>query len=346
MMRFVSAWLLGLALCLQPAAAQQQEPSVASVRATLADMAEWMIEYSTVLDHGAELMNNLDDFALILERFEDGDINQRTALSQLERWRVTNRTEFEVVRVMERNLRRPPSIADFGPSAAPLEFALHTARDNLAPVLDEIAAVLEASASMGVEAVRGDPGKTFEVRERAFYQSSIQLVRIDLRRVEIQGAALERDHPNQPLMTATQHFYAALMAMPSHELARLDGENPDRGALAVLLRQSAREMRVHTGQSAVLASRMRETMRWSQSAELAPLSEMIVRLMDTFPASVVAYNGLADGVDAAAACVERGDATLQCWTVLDTQTRAPLEEIGRLERVRAELIARAQAPSL
>lgn len=347
MMRFVSALVLGLALAASPpAAAQQQEPSVASVRATLSDMAAWMLEYSTVLDRGGELMENLDEFVAILEQFDAGEINERTALARLDRWRVNNRTELEAVRALERGLRRPPSIADFGPSAAPLEFALHTARENLPPVLEEIGAVLEASASMGIEALRGGPGKSLEVRQRAFYQSSLQLVRIDLRRVEVQGAALDQDHPNRPLMFATQRFYAALMAMPTHELARLDGANPDRAALAVALREAARDIRSNTAQTSALASRMRETMRWSQSEELEPLTQMIVRLMETFPDSVIAYNGLATGVDAAAACVERGDDTLDCWSVMDEQTRAPLEEIGRLERVRAEVIARSQASAL
>lgn len=346
MMRFFSVLLMSLALAAQPATAQQREPTVASVQATLADMAAWMLEYSAVLDQGAELMNNLDEYVSILERFEARDISERTALAQLEQWRVNNGTELEAVRALERALRRPPSIAEFGPDAAPLEFALHTARDNLLPVLDEIGAVLEASASMGVEAIRGGRGKSLELRQRAFYQSSLQLVRIDLRRVEIQGAALDQNHPNRPLMIATQRFYAALSAFPLHELAALDGARPDRGALATGLRAAARDMRVQTAQTLVLAAAMRDQMRIQQAPEMASLARMIARMMETFPASVAAYNGLADGVDAAAACVERSDATLTCWALLDEQTRAPLEEIGRQERIRAELVAANQASPL
>ena len=85
MMRFVSALVLGLALAASPpAAAQQQEPSVASVRATLSDMAAWMLEYSIVLDRGGELMDNLDEFVAILEQFDAGEINERTALARLD----------------------------------------------------------------------------------------------------------------------------------------------------------------------------------------------------------------------------------------------------------------------
>ena len=342
MMRFLSALVMGVALALQPASAQTQEPSVAAVQSVLQDMAHWMLEYGEVLEQGGQLMDNLDEFVLILEQFDAGDLTERAALTRLERWRRENRTELEAVRAAERRLRRPPSIALFGAESAPLEFAMNTARDNLLPVIDEIGSVLETSASMGVEALRNGTGKTLEVRQRAFYQSSIQLVRIDLRRVEIQGAALEPNHPNRPLMLATQSFYAALMAMPTYEIAVLDEANPSRSDLARSLRQYAREIRTRSAESGESALQMREMMRWGQTNELAPMMQMIIRMMDTFPDTVRAYNGLADGVDAAAVCVEGSRDTLDCWGIMDERTRGALEEIGRLERIRAEIVAANQ----
>lgn len=322
------------------ASAQQQgEPSVQALEATLADVGQWTLEYSAVLGDAGAVMEEMDAYIAILDRFSAGETGAGAALAQLSAWRSNAIGRIDAVKANANNLREPPSLAFLGPSAVGLDRALATARRDIAPLLDEIASMLDEVAAMGAEAIR-DPEKGLEARQRAVYGSAIQMVRIDLRRIDANLAALTGDHPNHPIMRATQLYYAALMLVPQHEIDVMNGIAPAPTRVASALRLAGQDMRTQTAQSATLAQRLIDGLR---ARPLPPGGENIVSMirdmMATFPDTVRAYNGVADSLDRAAAHIEAGGEVAGASEVHDTAVLPYLQEIERLERVRANLAA-------
>ncbi len=338
---FWAAMALGACVIWPPLASAQQrsEPSVAAVEATLADVGQWTLEYNAVLGDAGAVLDEIDPFVDILDRFSAGEINSTPALRRIDEWRRNAADRISAVRTSVADLREPPSLAWLGSSAAGLDGAMATARRDLPPLLNEIANMLDEVAAMGADAIR-NPEKGIEARERAVYGSVIQLIRIDLRRIDANIAALPTDHPNRPIMRATQIYYSALMLIPQHEIDVMDGLEPGPVRVAAGLRLAAQDMRAQTAQSAPLAQRMLEGLR---ARPALPGSEniigMINDMMATFPDTVRAYNGLADSLDRAAVHIEAGGAVADASEVHDAAALPYLQEIERLERVRANLAA-------
>ncbi|MEQ1617818.1 MAG: hypothetical protein ABL883_05690 [Terricaulis sp.] len=334
---------MALAACViwaPPASAQQRsEPSVAAVEATLADIGQWTLEYSAVLGGAGAVLEEIDPFIVILDRFSAGETDSRAALRQIGEWRGNAANRIETVRGNAANLRAPPSLALLGPSAVGLDRAMATARRDLPALLDEIASMLDAVAAMGSDAIR-NPEKGIEARERAIYGSVIQLIRIDLRRIDANIAALSADHPNRPIMRATQIYYSALMLIPQHEVDVMNGVEPGPIRVAAGLRLAAQDMRTQTAQCAPLAQRTIDALRTRPAPSGSEnIIGMIGDMMATFPDTVRAYNGVADALDGAAAHIEAGGEVADASEVHDAAALPYLREIERLEQVRANLAA-------
>lgn len=339
MRAFWAAMVVAAGLIWAAPAGAQREPSVGAMEATLADMGHWMLEYNAVLAGGGAALDEIDAFVEILDRYSTGETNSTRALRQIEQWRRNAADRMSTVRASAANLRDPPPLAMLGPGSAGLGRAMATARRDLTPMMDEIANMLDGAAAMGVDAIR-DPEKGIEARTRAIYGSVIQLVRIDLRRVDANIAALPATHPNRPLLRATQIYYSALILVPQHEIDVVDGIEPAPTRVAAALRLAAQDMRTQVAQCAPLAQRTIEALHASPGL---PGSENIVGMVEdmmaTFPETVRAYNGVADSLDTAAAHIEAGGEVADASEVHDEAAAPYLQEIERLEQIRVNLAA-------
>ena len=69
------------------------------------------------------------------------------------------------------------------------------------------------------------------------------------------------------------------------------------------------------------------------------MSRIMLRLLETFPPSIAAYEGLAGGIDEAADALADGQSINDVWADQEENDRPFLAEISRLEEVRARLLA-------
>lgn len=318
-----------------PATAQRTGPTAAQVEALMADIGGWTIDYSAVLA-ALRQSDSTDEFVAILDKFNAGDIAASPALTQIDAWRNRAASRLDTVRNRAGQLRPPPSLTLLGPDGERLGGALTAAYTELPMLIEQSGRVDEAMAEMGVAAI-GNPEQGLQTRQRAVFLSSIQLLRLDMVRVEATSAALPAGHPNGFLMQAIHHYYGALIAFPTYELAQLDGGADDRAALASALRRAASGMRRELAQCGPAAERISQSLRWRQSSETDALTRMMLQMLETFPESVRAYEGLAASLDAAAARIEAGEASLDVWAGQEEEMLPLLDEIARLEGVRARL---------
>jgi hypothetical protein len=341
MKRLLIAFALAAATLGGPALAQPREPSAADYQAVLADVGAWSLQEQAAMDRAIAPLLNANRFVEILENFTAGRARADEASSALEAWRTEGLAALAEARAAAEALPPPPSLALMGSQAASLSRVLNGARDSLLPTIHEIDRVLNTLTDLGLASL-SDPGKLYQVRRRALLEAQIQLVRVDLARIELNAASLGNDHPNQALMVATQHYYATLLAVPTHALAEMDGGG-NRTELVSSLRQSAARMRVELDRADALAQRtVTELRAMLQLGEGAELVRTVLAAAETYPSSVRAYHGLADGIDVAAASIERGADTLDVWADQEESDMAHLEEIARLERVRVTLIANSR----
>lgn len=275
----------------------------------------------------------------IIDRFANREIREREALRQMEAWRANAISRAQALRANAVALREPPSLTVFGEQGAALRAALETSRQDLPILIDQMIANLEALAAFGIEAIRS-PTKVAEVRQRAIFSSSVQLIRIDSRRISASVAALAPDHPNRSILNATLAYYRALEALPAHQLRLLDGGEADPMSVAATLRQSSREMR------ALLAQTLADTERMAREIASTPfppegrdLQQALRQMMQTYPDSVRAYNLVADTLDRAAAHIEGGGEVLDAWVTQEQAALPIFDQISRLEDQRAQMAA-------
>lgn len=315
------------------------EPSVAQVENLIGQVGMWSAEYSAHLTAATEIMNAVDGFTAILDRFSVGDLRTRAALEELEAWRVNSIEHAQTVRARASTLRAPPSMALMGEQGTAIEGALAVARSDLAPLIDETIVSIESLAAFGAEAIRS-PTKAFDARRRAVYTSAVQLVRIDERRIRASVLALPDDHPNRALMESMLHYYAAVSAMPTHELGVLNGGTADPGALAATMRQATQAMRTSLAQA---DSHAQTSIRAMRDTPVYPgtenLRRVVLEMSETFPASVNVYGRLANTLDTAAASIAGGGDVITSWADQETQSLPLFEEATVYENRRIELAA-------
>ena len=275
----------------------------------------------------------------ITHRHHRPEIREREALRQMEAWRANAISRAQALRANAVALRAPPSLTVFGEQGAGLRAALETSREDLPILVDQMIATFDALAAFGIEAIR-NPTKAAEVRQRAIFSSSVQLIRIDSRRISASVAALAPDHPNRSILNAALAYYRALEALPAHQLRLLDGGEADPMSVAATLRQSSREMRTLLAHSLADAERMPGDLA---STPLPPegrdLQRAVQRMMQAYPDSVRAYNLVADTLDRAAAHIEGGGEVLDAWVSQEQAVLPIFEQISRLEDQRAQMAA-------
>jgi hypothetical protein len=321
--------------CMQPAAAQETSP--AQAQTVLAEVGAWTVEYQDVLMGIGQPLQGIDTFVQILDDFTNGQTEADDAAAQLEAWRGQGLETLAASRAAAAAVRAPPSLSPLGVQGEALERALRIGRDNLLPTIQEMERVLNAGTELGLAALL-DPAKGYEARERAMYAASMQLVRVDRLRVDAHAAALPRNHPNHALVTATGHYYDTLIAVPTLALQELDGGG-DRRALIASLRQSARSMRDELRRANTETEAMVARARMALVGEYSHIARTLLEAAETYPGSIRAYQGLADGVEQAANALEQGRDVVEVWADQETSDVPHLAEIERLERLRAEQMA-------
>jgi len=339
MRRSIAAVLMAALSFAQPAAAQtsSERQAVAEVQILLADVGRWSQEYLAVINQAVQPLSDIQSFVDILDRFTDGDIRASQARSEIEAWRSQSLSVIALARVAAERLRPPPSLSILGPEGADMDRALQAARDNALPIVHEFESVVNACAELGLEAIR-DTSKGFEARQRALLRAQMQLVRVDLGRIDLSVAAVAPTHPTHHVARATQHYYAALLAVPDYALQELDGGG-DRDALVASLRQSAEHMRASLAEATSTSEQIRERLRAQLGGPAVEVARTGLRVFETYPASIRAYSGLADNIDRVATAIERGDDVLMVWGDQEEWDMPFLNEIDRLDRVRADLLA-------
>lgn len=336
MIRFIAAACF-FVFALAPAAAAQQNREVAEMQALLADIGVWTQEYHAVTGLAGEPMTNIADFVQVLDRFTEGKADAGKTRADLAAWRARSLAIIARARAAASALRPPPSLAALGPQGVTMETAFVASREGLPPLLDEFERIINALAELGVSAVDGG-GDGYEARERAVYEASIALIRVDRGRIEISVASLPRDNPNRGLISATLHYYDTLIAIPVLAIEQLDGGG-DRHAVAAAMVQSATRMRAELDRAAALTRTTLEQLRAQQAGEGVELVRTVIRAMETFPPSIEAYRGLAANIDRAAAALRSGVDVNDVMAEQEAGDVPHLEEIDRLERLRAGMLA-------
>jgi len=336
MKRLIAALALALAAFAAAPQAASQEPSVAAQQALLSDFGAWTLEYNAILNDAVATVDAIDEFVAVMDGFSAGEINRRAALARIDERQQASRERVSAARQAAAQLRRPPAFSALGAGGEALALATAAARDGLDPLLVQLGRMIDASAELGRSAIR-DPSKNLEARERAAYESAVQLVRIDLVRLNLTLAALPPDNPNAPLVHAMRRYSEAVIIIPAAQLDALEGRPTERAAMATALREAARDIRANAARCEQLAAQVREQARWGGPREYEPLARIMVQMLDTYPPTIVAYRGLADAVDAAADSLSAGDDPLDAWDQLDRLSRPHFDEISRLENARARL---------
>jgi hypothetical protein len=119
----------------------------------------------------------------------------------------------------------------------------------------------------------------------------------------------------------------------------------DRSPLIAALRQSASSMRAELVRARTLTEQLARQARDTQGGPGGEISRIMLRMLETFPPSIAAYEGLAEGIDEAADALADGQSINDVWGDQEESDRPFLAEISRLEEVRAQLLAtNAQSP--
>lgn len=322
-----------------PAAPQRAGPSVAEVEAALGEVGAWTLEYNAILAECAAVLNEIDAYIAIFERVVNREIREREALRQLEAWRANVVARAEALRASAVALRAPPSLAVMGELGARFDVALAAARADLPSFVDQMAAALEAHAALGAEAIRS-PTKISEARQRAVFSSSLQLIRIDARRLAANLAAVPDGHPQAALLNAMLAYYAGFEAFPTHELRLLDSVTIDPMSVAVALRRAAQDMRGHLTEATARTERAeRELRSLNLPPEARQLRQAAAQVLQSYPETVRAYGQLADTLDSAAGQIEAGTTVDEAWASHEQASLPILDEIARLDDQRTQLVA-------
>jgi hypothetical protein len=305
-------------------------------------MGAWTLVYSALLTQTAGLMDEIDGYNAILDRVAARQTREREALRELQAWRDNAVARAQALRVNAVALAPPPSLAVLGEEGRALEQALIRSREDLPLLIDQTVASLEAFAALGAEAIRS-PTKIGDARLRAVYESTLQIIRIDLRRLEASAAALTNQHPNRSIIEANIAYYAGLQSLPSYELQTLDGGQPDPAAVAATLRQSAQTMRAEAAEAVTQAERMRrEAQLFPAPPEGRDLQRVVIQMMETVPDLAAQYGLLAGTLEQAAAHIEGGGEVTDAW-IRQEETAIPIfDQITRLDDRRAQLAAGLQ----
>lgn len=330
------------AASLAPGPARAQD--VAEVQAVLAEMGAWMQRYQGLMTGANQSFIDLGGYIAAIDQFNEGDISEAEARAGVEAWRTRALAAIAAARAGAHTLGEPPVLAAYGPEGAQLDRVLRVIRDNLRPTLDEMERLANAVAELGLSAI-SDPAKAYDVRARAYYLAAIQVVQMDRARVDVAAVSLPRVHPTQPLMAATQHYYDNLVAVPRYAIEELDGGG-DRAALVASLRASAHGMRVELARSRDLSDTLLAEARQRQAGYGVELTRVMVRMLETFPASIRAYEGLAEGIDTAAAALERGEDVADVWSQQEADDAPYLLEIDRIDALRAQMLAEISRTAL
>jgi hypothetical protein len=205
------------------------------------------------------------------------------------------------------------------------------------PLVHEFERVVVTVAEFGLAAVR-DPSKAQGARERAVLNASMQLIRVDRGRIDLSAATISSEHPQHAVLVATQHYYNALIAIPTYALDHMDGRGDPAGT-AAMLRVEAQTIRREMRRGEMLTRAMIETLPTQLAGGPPDLLEAALQAFRTYPATIRAFGGLADGVDAAAVAIERGDHPLDVWADQEESDRPYLDEMDRLDAARLQLIA-------
>lgn len=324
----------------RPAAApppQRGEPTIAQIEHVIAEIGAWTLDYGALLTEASSVMDEVEGYTGILDRFANGDLRARRAREEMQAWRTNAIARAQALRARAVALRAPPSLALLGPEGGVLENAFAIARNDLPALVDEMIVSLDAFAAVGEEAIT-NPNTAASARHRAVYQSSIQLIRIDSRRISATAAALANDHPNRHVMEATIAYYAGLTAFPAHELGVIEGAEANPAAVAATLRQSGRDMRASLAQASLHADRMAQHLRSMPAPpEAQQMRQVIIRMADTFPATVRVYGRLADTIDNAALFLEQGGTVADAWARQEEAALPVFDQIAQLENERAQL---------
>lgn len=313
--------------------------TAAQVEAIISDVGVWSLDYNDILTSATSVMDSVDRFVEILDRFDRRELRERAALAALDEWRVDAVQRAEAVRARARTLRMPPSLRALGPVGERMEAAFITGRNDLEPLISEIITNLDAMAAIGRDAI-SDPGKGVEARQRVFFTSALELVRIDSRRIQAAVAALPEDHPNRSIMRGNLRYYEALAAFPAHELRVLDGGAPDPASVANTLERSAQAMRQELAQSEELIERMLTQARFSPSPpDGANVVRGVISIIETLPETVRLYRGVADSLDQAAMRIRAGATVIDAWASQEGTSLPILEQIARADTERARLAA-------
>lgn len=329
-------------VAMAPASARAQ--STAELQSMLADIGQWMQEYQAVMADANAPFLEIETYYTALDGFADGSLSARRARREIEGWNERAIASMDRARAGAAVLRQPPRLAGYGPEGLALQRILDATRDNLLPTVTEMERVVETVVSLGLGAL-DDRAKGFEARERAFYSASIQLTLVDRSRIDLSAAMLSRDNPNSALLGATQHYYDFLVAMPRHALEAMDGGG-NRAALISSLREYARSMRQELARGRRVHAQTQARARELMGGPAVEIGRLMNRMLDTFPPSFAAYEGLASDIDAAVVSLENGREVRDVWAESEINDRPFLDEIDRLEHVRAAILAENQRAPL
>lgn len=329
-------------VAMSPVAARAQ--TAAEMQSMLADIGVWMQEYQAVMADANAPFLEIDTYYSALDGFADGSMSARRAQRQIEGWNESAIAAMDRARAGAAALRQPPRLAAYGPEGVALQRILDATRDNLLPTVTEMERVVEASVSLGLGAL-DDRAKGLEARERAFYGATIQLTRVDRTRIDLSAAMLASDNPNSALLAATQHYYDSLVSIPSHALEVMDGGG-NREALIASLREDARSMREELARGRRVYEQSRARARELMGGPAVEIGRLLLRMLDTFPASFAAYDGLASGIETSVVSLENGGDVREVWANSEGNDRPYLDQIDRLERERAAILAENQRQPL
>lgn len=332
MKRLLAACAIAVSVIATPAGAQQQDPQI-----LLAEAAIWSRDFGAILQQASEPLVGIDSFVQIMDRLGAGQIDAERATAEVEAWRADSLARVARARAAAESLRAPPSFAHLGPEGVRLDAAYEASRDSALPLVHEFERVIVALADFGASAIR-DPTKTQDARHRAVLNAAMQLIRVDLSRIDAAAASLSTEHPHQAVQVATQHYYYASIAIVEYALATLDGGG-DRASVVATLRNEASAMRRELDRATTLAARMTETLPAQLAGAPPEFVEAAMQAFRTYPDTIRAFGGLADGVDVAAASLQRGAHPLDVWADQEIADRPYLDELDRLDAVRQDIIA-------
>jgi hypothetical protein len=337
MKRLLAALAFLLLPLSQSPAAAQSPAEVAALQNMLADVGQWSLEHSAIMERASAPLAGVEAYIHILDSFENGDIDVETAAERIRQWRDSALGAIGQAKRDADNLRQPPSLALLGAEGVGLSVAMRTTRENTTPTLVEFERVVTTITEYGLAALRDRHG-ALEAQQRAVLSASAQLVRVDLARIRVNAASLADDHPNQALMNATAHYYAVLMGVPQLAINELNGQG-DRVAMIAALRRSAQSMRDELARCDALTRQMRARFGAVQAGPGVEMVRSVIEMVETFPDSIRAYQGLVNNVDQVIEDLERGTDAVQVWVDQSDRDAPYMEEIARLEQVRATLVA-------